>query len=480
MIVHVILEAWHSNYNFIFISILICIILLIQFIIISFFITQITTSTPLTKPTSVHESLKSLSDYFSNLTKPVLLVLDHFQIIPTNIPPLKQLLDNHYVSIIITAPVSVELKYLTTVLHKQLGRGCVERQLLPLPFHQVMQRIVYFVLSKYDFQPMNADQVILGNIESLLCGNSAISKLCLSLLERFIEQNDGSVEMGLASFNNEVIQPTVCHREGLLDRSDKRIDVAARFESDPCVDESVQVTDSDVDDSTNILMSKIRTRSPDEFLSLPDPVVLIFGSQLISCVPCNPLERVLMYSLSILNSAPFHCAVLDCLEAIIRKYSPQIEDVNLGTVLIKYNVIVSYPPPVIKAQAGKTLNGKTHSYYIMPEAISEAIYLSLYPKDKIVACALMNKTINEIQLRRYDAATIEGLSVLGEEYGNYFDVLSLHAVGLKQLLLDYLIGEWSTFERNVIESVVKQYISDKMDTVGDYGVLELIKYFIKQ
>ena len=412
-------------------------------------------------------------------------------------------MNNSSVSIIITAPVNVVSKQVISTIDKELGRGCDEFHLMPIPFYLMMQRMVYYILSKHDFHPMNEEQEIFDEIEDLLSGNSTVSKLCFAVLERFIELREGNVSKGLVSFSNEVIEPTKIHRESFHDpervdheslisqgediesfekkrSGDGRLQ-GSDYESVQGNDEgSVQVSEGSMDDSATVLTRKMKAWSVKDILFFPDPLILIFAGQLLSCLPCTPLARLLMYCLSILNNAPFHKSVLDSLETNIKKYSSQVSEENtLSSVLKKFHVIVPFPAPVIKPPIGgpKCKPETMPLYYIMPEAISEALYLSLTQQDKAVACAILDQTLNEILSRRYEAA-LEGnfssLNASDEEDVHYFDALSLHAIGLKKLLLVYLVDEWSVFERNVIEGVLRQYVADKMDTMGDYGVLQLV------
>ena len=387
-----------------------------------------------------------------------------------------KLIDNPFVSVIITAPVGVTTKPLISVIDKELSRGCKEHQLMPVPFHLMMQKMVYYIMSKYDFHPMNKEQDLLDSIQYMLCGNLAISKLCFSCLDRFIQQREGNVTNGLESFNNEVIFPSRIHIQSLKDYSASKnrksfVEINEENIDDPS---SVQVSESSVD------VILLKTQFMKDLNALPNPSVLVFASQLISCLPCSPLTRLLMYSLSILNNAPFRSNVLDCLETNILKYNPETESTDLVSVLKKYHLIVPYPSPVIKVPIGVKNSERETAvlYFIMPKAITETVYLSLTPADKVAACAILNQTLNEIQSRKYEAAfnvQVDGI----EDDTNYFDALSVHVVGLKHVLLDYLVGEWSLFKRDVIEKVIKQYIADKLDTVGDYGVLQLINYFTK-
>ncbi len=387
-----------------------------------------------------------------------------------------KLIDNPFVSVIITAPLAVTTKPLISVIDKELSRGCREHQLMPVPFHLMMQKMVYYIMSKYDFHPMNKEQDLLDSIQDMLCGNLAISKLCFTCLDRFIQQREGNVTNGLESFNNEVIFPSRIHIQSLKDNSASKNHKAFVEIKEDTVDDtsSVQVSESSVD------MILLKTQSMNDLNALPSPSVMVFASQMISCLPCSPLTRLLMYSLSILDSAPFRSTVLDCLETNILKYDPGTESTDLVSVLKKYHLVAPYPPPVIKVPIGvkNSRRETTPLYYIMPKAISETVYLSLTPVDKVAACAILNQTLNEIQSRKYEAAF--NVQVDGrEDDTNYFDALSVHVVGLKHVLLDYLVGEWSLFKTDVIEKVIKQYIADKMDTVGDYGVLQLLNYFTR-
>ena len=400
---------------------------------------------------------------------------------------------NKNISIIITAPISVTSKSIVSIAHSELSRGCVPTELLPLPFDQMMQRTVYHILSKYEFHPMNEDQNTLDDIEDLLCGSAVVSKLCFSTLDYFIERRGQDVGKGLETFTNEVIEPTRSMSERMIDyqvKDEKPNDkVKGNFgdgflpaQEEEAFDEggSVQATEGLISDTAKV--HRRTSRSLEELEELPNPVVLVFACQLICCLPCSPLERVLMNCLSVLNSAPFHRTVLHSLEVDIRGYvalgTVNREDHNLSGTLMKYSIIVPYPSPVIKLPVSSRaiLSDKdTPSYYHMPEAISEAVYLSLKEVDKVMACAILNRTLNELQSRRYDALMEGTIKGEGSEDVNYFDI---HVVGLKRVLLSCLLDEWKVFMQETVEGIIKQYITDKTDTVGDYGVLELVNNLI--
>lgn len=497
---------------------------MIVYITSSHFQSLLPSADPATSNSDPHSSLKSLTDFFISLTQPTLLVLHQFNSVPTDIGHLHSLMNNPHVSTIMMSPISINSNSFINTIHKVLVRGCTEHEVMPLDFSQSMQRLVYFILSQHELHPMNREQEVLESIQELMCGNAAIAKLCLAVLEKFIQQEDGVVSRGLETFSNEVISPTLTHQQKLggvqetavgaigldgdestatahktdstleheegtststlegkgsvlgtvsLDSGDST-NTATPLEDSVCVDsDTLPGEPSESTSVAQVSTASQHTKSERDVLQpLPDPLMLIFAGQLLSCMPCSAQTRVLMQCLSTLKGAPFHGLVLNKLSSAITKYSCISSDKDLALVLKSYHVIVPYPFPVVQAPVAMDTDVAIPSYYIMPESITEAVYLSLSDEDKAALCGIIDRTLDEMSSSRVGAEHESNQRLNGGHS------LSMHVEGLKTMLLKYSTDDQNAFNGPVNEGVIQQYIEKKMKT-REYGVSQLIQQYFK-
>ena len=431
------------------------------------------------------ESFTELIEYFSYIHNPVLLILHHFQAIPLSVSPLKALMEKPNVHIIITTHISVASNSIVSTAHKSLNRGCHIHSLLPIPFLQSMQRIIYFIVRNYELSPMNHEQEILEEIEDLACGNSEVLTLFCAAIECIMEKCD-DVHIGLNTFFDTVVRRTNRRLEKQMLNSESKpetrttVTVSSKESSREEGGNSVQVsegTDQPVE-SVEIMDRESNFKTDEELQDTPNPAVLVFTQEIIHSLLHNQVEYFFLSCISTLNAAPIHNMVLNSLEGRIKSLAG-IEN-NLQVLAMKCNILVKYPCPVVSGPSNfRTVPKNIDDYYVMPEVISEAFYMSLNKKDKAIACSMVNYTLNEILSRVDDVPTSQETTQQEETSDSHsYDYLSLHVIGLKQILLLCLKGEWSLFGSDVIESVTRQYIADKVSVSGSYEIMELLDNII--
>ena len=392
-----------------------------------------------------------MADYATSIKKPFLLVLDQFKHLPLSDSALKALLTNPNVHVIITSPVLSNLDDISIDADKELTRGCALHELTPIPVLLNLQRIAYSIMKDCDLSPMNEEQDFFEDFEELTAGNPALLNFSTSVLKSVIVMHDNPKD-GLSKFHNEVIKPA-------------QIAIKKAYGNE-VTDMVTNATDCMEIDTTN-------------FKDVPDNV-MYFTKYLLKSLSLTPQESLYIDALSIFSGAPIHETVLDTIEAVLLMASVAKESYKLQKRLKDYNILVKYPSPVLKVPPGKQRSSYNCGYYYMPAVLSEIVETMMDKQTKVMSASLCHYSLLEVSKRLHSD------SLNFDDYGGHLelqlpdllvdssdDILAANMVGLRQLLVNYISGEWSLFGGEVFLSSVQQYVNEKILVSGDEGVAEL-------
>lgn len=399
-----------------------------------------------------------MADYAASIEEPFLLILDQFRYLPLVDSTLGALLKNPNVHVIITSPVLSNLDEISLDADKELRRGCVLHQLMPIPLLQNLQRIVYSVMKDYNLSPMNEEQNFFENFEELTAGNPALVSFSTSVLKHTMQmhsEEDSSdaeevAKGGLYRFNEEVVRPTL---------------LAIKKSCGSSTLDQFDQMGMGLEEST-VEGTKVSKEVPDN--------VMYFTKYLLKYLALSPQECLYINAISVLNGSPIHQTVLDTMEAIILSVTGQ--SCMLQKRLKHYNILVKHPSPVLRMPLDRARSSYSCNYYYMPAVISEIIETMLDKPAKIVSTSLCHYSLLEVSDRLHsDSCRSSSLELKLSELtiDSSDDILAANVVGLRHLLVNYVSGEWSMFGRGVFLSTVQQYVSEKMLVTGDEGISEL-------
>ena len=355
--------------------------------------------------------------------------------------------------------------------HKTLNRGCLQQELRPLPFLLSLQRIIYHIMSQFDLAPMNKEQRIFEEIEEATRGNPALLDLTCAVLTDCIESCNCDPTEGLEKFNERVVKVTANELSKLHEK--KKIKYDEEHTSLSISDHQGVLTLK-----KNIERSTV-TKSVESDTNI-NPAI-IFTQSLIQYISLNFLEYFLLCCLSFLNNIPLHSAVIDKLENILIKIIQKDTEMDLQKQLKRFNLLVRYPHPVLQTPKQKmnTFNSEmiTDScYYFVPPVITEALHSVMENEDKVVICSVLYHTLDELSPNKQPICEEVSEQVDSEEteMSNQCCHITLHCIGLREVLLSCVSQEWNLFGKDVFKSVVGQYIKEKINVREEEGLIELL------
>lgn len=354
--------------------------------------------------------------------------------------------------------------------HKILNRGCLQQELRPLPFLLSLQRIIYHIMSKFDLAPMNKEQKIFEEIEEATRGNPALLDLTCAVLTDCIEKCNRDPTEGLEKFNERIVKVTANELSKLHEKK------KMKYEEEHT---SLSISDHQgvLTLKKNIERSTV-TKSVESDTNI-NPA-MIFTQALIQYISLNSLEYFLLSCLSFLNNVPLHSTIIDKLENTLIKITQKDTEMDLQKQLKRFNLLVRYPHPVLQTPKQKmnTSNSEmiTDScYYIVPPVITEALHSVMENKDKAVICSVLYHTLNELSPNKQPICEEVSEQVESEETENEQCChITLHCIGLREVLLSCVSQEWNLFGKDIFKSVVGQYIKEKINVRKEDGLIELL------
>ena len=288
-------------------------------------------------------SEEALLAQISAANEPILLVLDQISILPLHYSSLTAVMQKSDVHIIVCSGLSIHPEGVSKPAHEKLFRGCSVKYLSPLNQLQVIQRLIYPIISTHDFFPMNDEQAFFHELSLLVGGSPAIVELTSAVLLHCIEQSDGLVQDGLNDFKQSVIFPI-----------------------------------------TNTYKNGTRMHPA------PTEVVMF---HLVQRLKLSASQQLLLSCLSVLQGAPVHQLVLSTLEKVLLECSGHSD---LRDRLQLSRLLVQYPSPVVKPAGRDTSDEHFHHFYQVPPAIAQSFWSAMDRKDRAIAVAVLTEALQEL------------------------------------------------------------------------------------
>lgn len=435
----------------------------------------------------------SLEDYFANLTDQALVILDSFHSLPLTQPPLKKLLLNTKckLHIIMTTSISSTPERIEEQCHNSLNRGFQLHKLKPLHCLSASQRLIYNVVSQFDLKPMNKEQRIFVFMEEVACGQPSLLNITNALLVDCIKESPNPSD-GLMKFYEQVIDNTFTEINSAIDREEK----ASQEAKQKSLDEARAL-------AVKLGLVALPSQKPSELTEshIADNVhkkAIIYAHQLIGFAKLDHLEHLLLSCLCSLYCIPVHGFVIKALYTMLHSINQDLESepapvdnpewLFTETNLYKFSFIVQYPHPVAQAPSADKNGGRetSDSYYVVPPVVCEAIQLSLSESDKVILSSLLYQLLNELRAQlepEEEKETIETTEEVQLEMNKHVpstlsatanSSMLLHCVALHGFLLQTVSNDFELYGKDVIMTVSKEYIRNKVKARGNEGLAELV------
>ena len=334
----------------------------------------------------------------SAANEPILLVLDQISALPLHYSALTAVMQKSDAHIIVCSGFSIHPEGVSKPAHEKLVRGCSVKYLNPLNQLQVIQRLIYPIISTHEFFPMNDEQAFFHELSLLVGGSPAIVALTSAVLLHCIDQADcdaqsaATVQAGLNDFKESVISPIKGTRQN----------------------------------------GDIMCPAPTE--------VLIF--HLLQRLKLSLSQQLLLSCLSVLQGAPFHQLVLSTLEKVVFECSGYS---NLRDRLQRSRLLVQYPSPVVKPAGSDTGDQLGHLFHQVPPTIAVSLWSAMDRRDRAIAVALLTEALQE----------------LSQNTPASDEPLILHVTGLRYLISQTVENDRQTFTLGAFNECFTSYISDK-------------------
>ena len=393
------------------------------------------------------------------------------------------------VHILLTASISSTPETLGEQCHYSLTRGYQVHSIKPVHCLSASQRLIYNVVSQFDLAPMNDDQKIFNFMEELACGQPPLINITNSLLTDCIETSSSSISEALKKFNQEVIIKTFNEIEAARLREEKASpDIKQKSL------EEVQALSLRIGGLG--LLKKPNNVTESLVSDTIHKTAIIYAHELIGFAKLDPLEHLILCCLCFLYCTPVHCSVIDGIKEkindIYQDLMPKGEYIEKATwdSLVKFNFIVHYPHPVVQApSSNQETCPEDETYYIVPPVVCEAVQLSMNESDKIVVSSLLHYVLINLRHQFEDRYRIDE-----EEKGPLKDTekksnltfrlpspvsttskfMLLHFIALHGFLLGVISDDFKLYGRDIIATVAKDYIKDKLRVQREDAFPELV------
>lgn len=339
---------------------------------------------------------------------------------------------------------------------------------------------------------MNDEQKIFNYMEELACGQPPLINITNSLLTDFISTSSSSISETLKKFHQEVISKTfneiaaarIREENANPDAKQKSMEevraLSLKIGGFGLLKKPGDVTESHVSDTIH-------------------KTAIIYAHELIGFAKLDPLEHLILSCLCFLYCTPVHGSIIDGLKKkineIYQDLLPEGEYIEKATWdnLVKFNFIVHYHHPVVQApRSNQETCPEDDIYYIVPPVVCEAVQLSLNESDKIVASSLLHHVLislgNEFEEKyRIDDEEKGPLSLHNNEekksnpmyrmpspVSTSSKYLLLHCIALHGFLLRVISDDFKLYGRDVITTVAKDYIKEKLRVRREDAFAELV------
>lgn len=315
--------------------------------------------------------------------------------------PLSVLVNRPTTHIVVTSTDTIAPETVANEAHRGLIRGCNIINLKPLTWIQSAQRVVYFLMSLYELCPMNEDQELFEMLADLVRGSPYVIDIVCHSINALTMRQRGGVMKGLREFEIKVLKPT-------LDE----------------IDELPQ--SSDLEWTLGVFISKLLT-------SFNLSALALFS---LSC-------------LSLIDSSPCHVLVLLALEEFVTDLVPSVR-FDWEQDLHHNCLVCPYPRPVVQLPLEDRVRRRENTfedrYFYVPDVISIAVYSLLEPRDKVMACGVMYRILDDLVSNR----------VCEESH-------RLHFHGLQHQLLTTVREDLPVYSEGVFTAVFQLYMSTKLN-----------------
>ena len=300
---------------------------------------------------------------------PVLVVLDSVKSLPKS-DDLEPLLRNRNTHIILISYSSQPPETLRKEIDQQLIRGCSLLTVQPLSTVHTTQRIVYSIMSRTHFTPLNKEQLLLEKIAGLTSGCPGLVNLTSALLQRCLEESEkheGSEEVNF------------------LDQFAARI---------PLLSE-VRAPHTEPHSPSSESRSIFKTNS--------------YTSELITALQLSPTDEFLLRTLSVFAPVPVPLSVVDIVQSLVVKATQGSMGSGRGVPNSIRNLSATmllrpYPAPVISSinnqsthhhqMMSSSLNSLS-SFFFVPQLIQDSLWEHMEETDVVFAITTAYRAVME-------------------------------------------------------------------------------------
>lgn len=298
---------------------------------------------------------------------PVLVVLDGVKSLPES-EDLEPLLRNRNTHIILISYSSQPPETLRKEIDQWLIRGCSLHTVQPLSTVHTTQRIVYSIMSRTHFTPLNKEQILLEKIAGLTSGCPGLVNLTSALLQRCLEETEKHEDGEEVTF---------------LDRFTARIPLLSE-PSAPHTEPHSPASES---------RSIFKTNS--------------YTSELITALQLSPTDEFLLRTLSVFAPVPIPLSVVHIVQSLVVKATQGSMGSGRGVPnpiknLCATMLLCPYPAPVISP----IYNQSTHhqmssspnslsSFFFVPQLIQDSLWEYMEETDIVFAITTAYRAVME-------------------------------------------------------------------------------------
>ena len=342
--------------------------------------------------------------------------------LPTSIIPLLQ---SHNVHIIIISKHNESPDSLYREIDKELIRGSNVHSVEPLSMVHSTQRIVYSVLSEHHLAPARDDQASFMALSDMACGSSiiadSISALLLTKMNKSssnIHRALGEVAQALKIKIGQYIMNKDCQSKDytLRNVAQVELDVTLNCNDQANISQSIE---TQVKPASNYVQKGESDVNHDSWH--------VIGS-LLNLSHLSHEELLVLYTLSLFDSAPVPMCVVNGISAIVTKAAHlQHQAGSILPNLEGLKLIKKYPAQIVFHPSLKEMRRDYDLVYV-PHLIGSAILNEVMQEiDKIAALGLLYKVLCSIQNGIEDAVIkdyMHGLMLISlKVYELHFEII---------------------------------------------------------
>lgn len=315
--------------------------------------------------------------------------------------------------IVVTSTGIIPQDTVTLEAHKELVRGCNVVDLKPLSSIQSAQRVVYFLMKRYDLCPMNEEQDLFEQVADLVRGSPYVVELVCHSANTIIKDHGGQVLEGLKRFKYEVVDATL---DELGSESDG-------FEW----------------------------------------VVGVFISKLLSSLNLPAVAFFQFCCLSLVSTTPLHESLILTLEEFLTALLPNTY-IAWQRNLLHNRLLYPYPRPVVqppsKYRSQRSRPWLVDRYFYIPDVIATTVYSLMEPQDKVMACCVMHRVLAKLMSR-----------------GDVSESFGLHLQSVQRHLVTVVKEDLPAYSEDIFDAVFQQYMARLNKGVGVKSDPDHLKYY---